>query len=231
MPPAAPQGSTGLQLDRATAYIGVMIDDLVSNGVDEPYRMFTSRAENRLGMRADNAADRLTAWGAGIGLVGSPRAERQRRTAAARDAAAIRLQEIAVTAAEAAAIDVPVNRDGRRRSGFELLAHPAGGWRAVELLWPDAARLQRSVRDGLEADALYRTYTDRHRTAEAQTAASDAIAIPADLAVQRIPGLSTELQQKLASRRPATIGEARRISGMTPAGLALIAAHARRAVA
>ena len=205
-----------------------MVDDLISNGVDEPYRMFTSRAENRLGMRADNAGDRLSEWGVARGVVGTARAALHAARVAMKTDAVGHLESVSLTAAEAAALGVTVNRDGRRRTGTELLAHPDGGWRMVEALWPEARTLPHDVRASLEADALYRSYTDRYARTAAQVAASDAIAIPDLIIDASIPGLSTELQQKLARRRPRTIGEARRISGMTPAGLALIAAHARR---
>jgi len=224
-------GSTGVTIDRGTAYIGVMIDDLVSNGVDEPYRMFTSRAENRLTMRADNAAERLTGWGESLGIVSTSRAEHARRSAEDKAAALARLSAITLTPNEAAAHGIALNRDGRRRTGLELLAHEDGGWPLVGRIDPSFATLPRPIRDGLEADALYRTYAERQQRLAESRAVSDALPIPRDIVEKPIPGLSSELQQKLRQRRPASIGEARRISGMTPAGLALIAAHARRAAA
>ncbi|WP_211100073.1 tRNA uridine-5-carboxymethylaminomethyl(34) synthesis enzyme MnmG [Acuticoccus kandeliae] len=224
-------GAGGVTIDRETAYLGVMIDDLVSNGVDEPYRMFTSRAENRLMMRADNAGERLTDWGQTHGLVRHARATFHAAERATKAEAVERLKAIALTPNEAAQHGVTLNQDGRRRNGFELLAHAEGGWRVVEALDPKFADLPTAVRDGLEADALYRVYGERRAKAAASETAADALAIPAALFERSIPGLSTELQQKLERRRPATLGEARRISGMTPAGLALIAAHARRKAA
>lgn len=222
-------GGTPVTMDRDTSYIGVMVDDLVSNGADEPYRMFTSRAENRLALRADNATERLTPWADALGLVGERRRAHHRRTVAAKAEALARLAALAVSPTEAASLGVSLNRDGRRRDGMELLSHPEAGWRVVDRLAPELAALPRDVRDSLEADALYRFYTDRHRAAVDETRSADALPIPPHLADEAIPGLSNELRQKLRTRRPATIGEARRISGMTPAGLALIAAHARRA--
>lgn len=221
-------GSDGVTIGRDVAYLGVMVDDLVTNGVDEPYRMFTSRAEHRLTMRADNAADRLTLWGEAMGLVAEPRAVHHRRSAAVREEAARRLDTVSLTPNEATRYGVTLNQDGRRRDGFDLLAHPDGGWRLLEALDPSLADLPESVRTGLEADALYRTQAERQRRIAAAEATADGLPIPEVVVTMAIPGLSTELQQKLARRRPATIGEARRISGMTPAGLALIAAHARR---
>ncbi|ORE93695.1 tRNA uridine 5-carboxymethylaminomethyl modification enzyme GidA [Stappia sp. 22II-S9-Z10] len=224
-------GAQTVTMSRDVSYIGVMVDDLVTNGADEPYRMFTSRAENRLSLRADNAGERLTAWGETHGLIGAARKTHHAAAMTVKQAAVERLRGLAITPNEAAGEGVGINRDGRRRDGFELLSHPECGWRVVDRFCPDLATLPREVRDSLEADALYRTYTDRQMTVAAETRAADALAIPQDLVEQPIPGLSNELRQKLIARRPATIGEARRISGMTPAGLALIAAHARRAVA
>ena len=219
-----------ITMDRHTSYIGVMVDDLVTNGADEPYRMFTSRAENRLSLRADNATERLTAWGDALGLIGAARRSHLDTVTRAKAGADTALRALAVSPTEAADLGISVNRDGRRRDGYALLSHPGGGWPIVDRLCPDLAGLPRDVRDSLEADALYRTFTDRQRNMAEETRVADQLPIPLNLGEGAIPGLSNELRQKLQSRRPATIGEARRISGMTPAGLALIAAHARRAL-
>ena len=222
-------GAEGLTLSRSEAYLGVLIDDLVTNGVDEPYRMFTSRAEHRLTLRADNAADRLTAWGERAGLVRAARAASfADRTRAKVEASAI-LAAVTLTPQQAAAHGLKFNEDGRRRDGFEILTHPDGGWPAVMALAPALADVPAALRETLAADALYRVHTERQMREVASASVSDAMPIPASLVGQPIPGLSSELSEKLARRRPATLGEARRISGMTPAGLALIAAHARRA--
>ncbi|RAI03401.1 tRNA uridine-5-carboxymethylaminomethyl(34) synthesis enzyme MnmG [Acuticoccus sediminis] len=218
-------------MDRSTSYIGVMVDDLVTNGADEPYRMFTSRAENRLALRADNATERLTPWADAVGLVGPARRAHHRTAVEAKAGADATLRALAVSPTEASEAGISVNRDGRRRDGYALLAHPDGGWHVLDRLRPELRALPRDVRDSIEADALYRTYTDRQRSVAEETRAADSLPIPSSLAETPIPGLSNELRQKLQARRPATIGEARRISGMTPAGLALIAAHARRAIA
>lgn len=224
-------GAAGVCLSRMDAYLGVLVDDLVSNGVDEPYRMFTSRAEHRLTLRADNAADRLTAWGIAQGLVRSERAQAFTARQAAVAAAQAGLASLTLSPQEAAREGVVFKEDGRRRDGREILAHPEGGWPAIARLLPALADLPAAIRETLYADALYRVHAERHAREAALEAGADALAIPTHLVDHPIPGLSTELQQKIARRRPATIAEARRISGMTPAGLALLAAHARRAAA
>ena len=223
-------GMDGVTLGRSEAYTGVLIDDLVSNGVDEPYRMFTSRAEHRLSLRADNAADRLTSWADAHGLI-SP-AQRRRfavRTDALSDAREA-LSAIALSPTEARAHGVSLNQDGRRRDGFDLLTQPGCGWPLVLTLAPALDDLPAALRTTLEAEALYRTHTARTAREAAAQEGSDAMPIPAHLLGGRVPGLSNELCEKLAQRQPRTLGEARRISGMTPAALALLAAHARRKV-
>ncbi|MEM8550890.1 MAG: tRNA uridine-5-carboxymethylaminomethyl(34) synthesis enzyme MnmG, partial [Pseudomonadota bacterium] len=222
-------GADGLTLSRADAYIGVLIDDLISNGVDEPYRMFTSRAEHRLSLRADNAADRLTAWGASAGVVPAHRiALHEEKQTLLSDARAA-LASVSLTPQQAAGHGVRFKADGKKRDGLDLLAHEDGGWRVAIALCPQLDALPRRVRDTLYAEALYRVQNDRMAREAAAEAASDGMRIPEGLVAVPIPGLSNELSEKLRRRRPSTIGEARRISGMTPAGLALILAHARRA--
>ncbi|MEM6846584.1 MAG: tRNA uridine-5-carboxymethylaminomethyl(34) synthesis enzyme MnmG [Pseudomonadota bacterium] len=223
-------GADGVTHGRSEAYTGVLIDDLVSNGVDEPYRMFTSRAEHRLSLRADNAADRLTAWADEHDLISA--SQRQRfaaRTEALSDARAA-LSAIALSPTEARAHGISLNQDGRRRDGFDLLTQPGCGWPLVLTLAPGLDHLPATLRTTLEAEALYRTHTARTAREAAAQEGSDAMPIPSHLLVGRVPGLSNELCEKLAQRQPRTLGEARRISGMTPAALALLAAHARRKI-
>ncbi|MEM7694848.1 MAG: tRNA uridine-5-carboxymethylaminomethyl(34) synthesis enzyme MnmG [Pseudomonadota bacterium] len=222
-------GADGVTIARSEAYLGVMVDDLIANGVDEPYRMFTSRAEHRLTLRADNAADRLTARGIALGLVRAPRAAAFHARQAQLGEATAALKSLSLTPQQTAAIGVRFKADGKKRDGFDILAHDDGGLPAVAQLLPGLADLPRPISDTLFAEALYRIHTDRQRREAAGSAAIDGLKIPASLAAGPIPGLSNELSEKLAARQPATLGEARRISGMTAAGLALIAAHARRA--
>ena len=217
-------GTEPVVVPRERAYLGVMVDDLVTNGVDEPYRMFTSRAEHRLMLRADNAGDRLTAWGERLGLVGSERSRRQAERDVLLERVRGELAMLSLTPQEARAHGVPLRGDGRRRDGLDLLALD-GGAALVDRLCPSMAALPTALRETLAAEALYRRYAERYgRGADG----ADALAIPSALLDGALPGLSAELSQKLRARRPSTIGEARRISGMTPAGLALVAAHARR---
>lgn len=221
-------GGGGITFARDESYLGVMVDDLTQNGADEPYRMFTSRAEHRLLLRADNAGERLTARGDALGLIGPARATHHRAWQQRKAEAVARLGAIRVTPNDVVAHGVTMNQDGRRRSGHELLAHDGAGWPLVDALDPGLAGLPADLREHLLAEALYRPFAERHAAEEAETAAADALALPAALVDAAIPGLSAELGEKLAMRRPATLGEARKISGMTPAGLALIAAHVRR---
>ncbi|MEP9354554.1 tRNA uridine-5-carboxymethylaminomethyl(34) synthesis enzyme MnmG [Xanthobacter sp. KR7-65] len=222
-------GSAGIVLDRAEAYLGVMADDLVTRGVSEPYRMFTSRAEYRLTLRADNADQRLTARGIALGLVGSTRAvhfaARTQALAAARDLTL----RLGVTPTEGARHGLTLNRDGQRRTAFDLLAYPDVDMARLGAIWPELRALPADIAAQVEIDAKYAVYLDR-QAADIQLLRKDeALALPDDLAYGDLPGLSSELKQKLARVRPRTVGQASRMEGMTPAALTLIATHARRA--
>ena len=219
----------GAVVSRADAYLGVMIDDLVTRGVTEPYRMFTSRAEFRLRLRADNADQRLTPIGLDLGCVGSDRAKVFATRSAALRAGAASLQAFSLTPDEAARHGIDVNRDGRRRSAFELLSLPGVDLAHLRRVWPEQlGTIPPSIAAQLETDARYAPYVQRQQEDVASLRRDEATPLPADLDFASIAGLSAELRQKLSLRRPATLAEASRIDGMTPAALFLLLAHAKR---
>ena len=211
-------------ISRADAYIGVLVDDLVTRGVSEPYRMFTSRAEYRLKLRADNADQRLTPLGIAISCVGAERAgafsRRQRQLA---DGAAL-LHRLSLTPTEAARHGVKLNRDGRRRTAFELLSFPGMSIRRLAGVWPELGRLAPDIADQLETDGRYAEYVRRQDADVEALRRDEAVRLPADFDYAALPALSTEIRQRLASLRPATIAQAARMEGMTPAALMLLLA-------
>jgi tRNA uridine 5-carboxymethylaminomethyl modification enzyme len=216
---------------RADGYLGVMIDDLTSRGVTEPYRMFTSRAEYRLTLRADNADQRLTPLGAAIGCVGATRsaafaAKSKRLT----DGEAL-LRGLMVTPDQAAKAGLTVNRDGRKRSAFELLAYPDIDLARLAPIWPEIGGLDREIGNQLAVDARYAVYVKRQELDIASFRKDEGIVIPRDFAFTVLPGLSTELRQKLERHRPASLGQAARLDGMTPAALMLLLAHLKKGAA
>jgi tRNA uridine 5-carboxymethylaminomethyl modification enzyme len=214
--------------DRAEAYIGVMIDDLVTCGVTEPYRMFTSRAEYRLTLRADNADQRLTDKGLALGCVGAVRAERHNHKMGALNAARAMSQSLLITPNEAEKYGLALNKDGQRRSAFELLAYPTIGLDDVAKIWPQLKEFPAPITQQLEIEAKYDVYLQR-QTADVESYRRDeSFELPAEFDYATLPGLSNEVRQKLASTRPRTIGQAGRIDGITPAALTLLVAHARR---
>jgi tRNA uridine 5-carboxymethylaminomethyl modification enzyme len=208
--------------DRAQAYIGVMIDDLVTRGVTEPYRMFTSRAEFRLSLRADNADQRLTPLGVELGCVGEERrrvfGEKMEALAATRDVAT----GLRVTPDEAAARGFAVNRDGVRRSVLELMAYPEASLPAVCAAFPEIADVPEPILQQLAHDARYAPYIERQRADVEILRRDESEALPEDLDYDSLPGLSNELKAKLSRIRPRSLGQAGRIEGMTPAALTLI---------
>jgi tRNA uridine 5-carboxymethylaminomethyl modification enzyme len=223
-------GAGGVVFDRAEAYLGVMVDDLVTRGVTEPYRMFTSRAEYRLTLRADNADQRLTGRGIALGCVGAERARQFTAKRAALDAATALARSLTVTPDEADRFGLVLNRDGKRRSAFELLSYPDIEFESVARIWPQLAALDPAIARQLEIDATYAVYLDRQAADIAAFRRDEALTLPADLDYAGIPGLSVELRQRLARVRPHTVGQAGRIEGMTPAALALLCVRARRDV-
>ncbi|MGI9415795.1 MAG: tRNA uridine-5-carboxymethylaminomethyl(34) synthesis enzyme MnmG [Hyphomicrobiales bacterium] len=221
-------GSAPFVLDRADAYAGVMIDDLVTRGVSEPYRMFTSRAEYRLTLRADNADQRLTPRGLELGIIGAGRAQAFGVKMAALDAARGLAQDLTMTPNEARRHGLRINQDGVRRSVHELLAYPEIDVTRLRAVWPELGTLPAFVIEQLEVDAKYAGYLDRQRGDIEAFRRDESLGLPADLDYASIAGLSSEVRQKLATHRPMTLGQAARIDGMTPAALTLLLGHVKR---
>ena len=221
-------GSAPAAFDRADSYIGVMVDDLTTHGVSEPYRMFTSRAEFRLSLRADNADERLTGKGVDLGCVGWKRAERHRRTEARLRDARTLLRRATASPASLEAVGLAVNQDGVRRSAFELAAQPQFPLATLARMWPEIAEIPTGLVTRLEADAKYAVYVERQAEDVARYRREDALLLPPELDYAELPGLSREMQQKFSAVRPRSLGQAGRIEGVTPAALAVVAAHARR---
>jgi tRNA uridine 5-carboxymethylaminomethyl modification enzyme len=227
----AASGAEPAQFARDEAYIGVLIDDLVTRGVTEPYRMFTSRAEFRLTLRADNADQRLTARGVALGVVGSVRAGVFGAKAQALEAARAEVRSLTLTPAEAARIGLPVKADGQRRDLLQLLAYPTIGFDDLKAVWPQIGDWPAAVREQLEIDAAYAGYLDR-QAADAEAFRRDEdLRLPADLNYAGVGGLSNEVREKLAAVRPLTLGQAARIEGVTPGALTALLAHVRRRAA
>ena len=223
------RGGTPLYFGRDTSYIGVMIDDLVTRGVSEPYRMFTSRAEFRLSLRADNADQRLTPLAMDLGIVSD-----HRRTcfAAKMEALAqgrVRLDAFHLTPKQAAAHGLPVSQDGARRSGQELLSFPDIGFAELIAIDPSLAEIAPDIQEQLARDALYANYIQRQAQDVKAMKRDEEAVIPRDFAYDDLKGLSNELKLKLRSARPETLAQAGRIDGMTPAALTLLLARLRRA--
>jgi len=215
-------------LDRDQAYAGVMIDDLVTRGVTEPYRMFSSRAEYRLQLRADNADQRLTPLGIAIGCVGGTRRSAFERKVEALGRARRRAEGVTLSPAEAARRGLTINQDGVRRTAFELIGYPELGYRALADALPELGAEDRGIWEQLERDARYAPYLARQAQDVARLRRDEGVRVPPGLDYASIGGLSNELRGKLALVRPDTLGQAARIEGMTPAALTLILMRARR---
>jgi len=222
-------GARSFVLGRSEAYIGVMIDDLTTRGVSEPYRMFTSRAEYRLTLRADNADQRLTAMGIGLGVVSEARALRfTEKTNLLNDARAI-AQTLTLTPQQAAKHGLSVNSDGKRRNVSDLLAYPNIDWHQLVEIWPELKSIPAHIAEQVEIDALYAGYLERQQADIAAFKRDEAVQIPRDLEYIRIGGLSNEVREKLEQARPETLGQAARIEGMTPGALTAVLAFVKRA--
>jgi tRNA uridine 5-carboxymethylaminomethyl modification enzyme len=223
----AASGSEPVVFDRADGYLGVMIDDLVTRGITEPYRMFTSRAEYRLTLRADNADQRLTGKGLAMGCVGQARSIRHGAKMAALDAAKVLAKSLTLTPNEAAKHGLALNKDGHRRSAFELLAYPEIGWVELRGIWPELSAIDPSIAVHLEIDAKYDVYLKR-QTADVDAFRRDEGLILSEVDYSLVPGLSNEARSKLEAARPRTVGQAGRLDGLTPAALGILAAYLRR---
>lgn len=221
-------GAGGFTVSRADGYIGVMVDDLVTRGVSEPYRMFTSRAEYRLRLRADNADQRLTPLGERLGCIGAARrAAFAAKAQALADGTAL-LGSLSLTPSEAGRHGLSINRDGKRRTATELLAFPDIDLARLRAVWPELGRIDPGVATQLEVDARYASYVRRQDEDVASFRRDAEVAIPADLDFAAISGLSNELRQKLEAARPATLAQASRLDGITPAALLLVLTAIRK---
>ena len=221
-------GKDPIIFDRAEAYIGVLIDDLVTRGVTEPYRMFTSRAEYRLALRADNADQRLTEKGIAAGCVGSDRADVFHVKHRALESARQLLKTLTLSPAKAAQAGWAVNQDGRVRTAWEYLSYKDIDLNALSAIWPEVSDISEEIGTQVEIEALYSSYLERQAEDVAALRRDEDLMIPADLDYSGIGGLSNEVRQKLESVRPSTLGQAGRIEGVTPGALTALLGYVKR---
>jgi tRNA uridine 5-carboxymethylaminomethyl modification enzyme len=221
-------GGAPILFDRAEGYLGVMIDDLVTRGVTEPYRMFTSRAEYRLTLRADNADQRLTDKGIALGCVGAERAARHRAKMAALQAGRAMARALSLTPSEAGRYGLALRKDGQRRAAFELLSYPDIGIADLARIWPQLGALDHGIAGQIEIDAKYEVYLSRQAADVESYRRDESLVLPEDLDYAALPGLSNEARHKLQAHRPRTIGQAGRVDGVTPAALSLLVGYLRR---
>jgi len=221
-------GTSDIVLDRSEAYAGVMADDLVTRGVTEPYRMFTSRAEFRLSLRADNADQRLTSLGLSIGCIGAERAAAVRAKMAALESVRRRLDSLTITPSRLRTLGVEIAQDGIARTARELLRFPAVDLRVLSHIWPELGGVPPEIAEQLETDGHYAAYLDRQQADIAGFRRDEGLVLPDGLDYRAVAGLSAEVVQKLSAIRPVSLGQAARIEGVTPGALTALLAHVRR---
>ncbi|MBS8261725.1 tRNA uridine-5-carboxymethylaminomethyl(34) synthesis enzyme MnmG [Roseibium polysiphoniae] len=221
-------GRDAFVVDRSQGYIGVMIDDLVTRGITEPYRMFTSRAEYRLSLRADNADQRLTPIGVELGCVSEQRRVAFETKMSQIVAVGDLLKGLTVTPAEAQKKGLPVNQDGIRRSAFDLLSYPDVTFSQLIKVWPELETVGEAIAEQVTTDALYAVYLERQAADIAALKRDEALEIPIGFDFNALVGLSNEVKQKLDTVRPSTLGQASRMDGVTPAALTLLLSHIKR---
>ena len=221
-------GAERFRPNRAQSYIGVMVDDLITRGADEPYRMFTSRAEYRLLLRADNADQRLTRIGVELGCVGGARAQVFERKAAALAQARTQLESVNATPNALAQHGIKINQDGVRRSAFDLLSMPDMDFDKAVEVWPELTDIPSAIRATMEIEAKYARYLDRQAADVEAYRRDEALELPAGFDYRGVPGLSNEIAEKLERLRPETLGQAGRIPGVTPAALVVLLRHVKR---
>jgi tRNA uridine 5-carboxymethylaminomethyl modification enzyme len=222
-------GNEQIVIGRTEAYIGVMVDDLTSRGVSEPYRMFTSRAEFRLSLRADNADERLTPMATRLGVASVARQERLAEVTGRLNNAREMAKAKTLTPSEARRHGIEVNMDGVRRSAYDLLAYPEMDVARLSEIWPELRSVDPKAAESLETEARYAVYLDRQMADVAHMRREEQRLIPDNIDFSKVPGLSNELKQKMLERRPRSVAAAERMEGMTPAALAIIVSHIRNA--
>jgi len=216
-------------LSRTEAYVGVMIDDLTSRGITEPYRMFTSRAEFRLSLRADNADERLTPLAMQLGIASAERTRRYRQLDDTLASARSLVMSMSITPSQARKLGLEVKQDGVRRTAYELLSGVDKRLESLTEVWPELAAIDAKTAERLETEAKYSVYLDRQSADAARMRREERRAIPGDLDFANVPGLSNEIKQKLRQRQPRSLADAQKIDGMTPAALSIIVTYVRQA--
>jgi tRNA uridine 5-carboxymethylaminomethyl modification enzyme len=224
----AAAGSSEFTLDRASSYMGVLIDDLVTRGTEEPYRMFTSRAEYRLVLRADNADQRLTPRGIALGCVSPARTQAFSAKAEALAAARALAQSLRLMPSQLQHLGLAVKADGVARSAIDLLARPDVSFAQLCAIWPELSAVQADIAEQIEIDGRYAGYLERQDADIRAFRRDESLALPRDLDYETIGSLSTEIRQKLKAAQPENLGAAARISGVTPAALVALLRYVRQ---